>query len=84
MILFIKMIKLSINTAVLIYILVNVILLLFWWVYVELKKSYNISFAFKGSLWECNICTYLYSSNAREGITTCPRCGSYNERRVKS
>lgn len=78
------MIKLSLTTAILIYIFVFVVAFLIWWAYVELKKSYNLRLVNRDRLWQCSICTYIYSSNSSDEMTVCPRCGSYNEKGVKS
>jgi rubrerythrin len=31
-------------------------------------------------LWQCSICTFVYSSIFEEKMTVCPRCGSYNKK----
>ncbi|MGE5308058.1 MAG: hypothetical protein ACM3OC_03155 [Deltaproteobacteria bacterium] len=31
-------------------------------------------------VWVCSVCTYNYVKTREEGISLCPRCGSYNKR----
>jgi len=31
-------------------------------------------------LWQCSICTFVYSSVFDKPLTVCPRCGSYNKK----
>jgi len=35
-------------------------------------------------LYQCSICTIVYTSIAGKEMTICPRCGSYNQKEVST
>jgi len=36
------------------------------------------------TLYQCSICTVVYTSVADKEMTICPRCGSYNQKEVST
>jgi hypothetical protein len=45
------------------------------------KKKADYTREFK--LWQCSVCTFVYSYFFDQDMTICPRCGSYNKREVE-
>jgi len=75
------MIKLDISTAVFLYLLFNVVGVLLMWVLFDFRTK-SVDFRRdEDYIWHCVICANIYINSRQEGISKCPQCGSYNERR---
>jgi len=72
------MISITFEQAAAYYVLFFVTLFLGAAVFSRTKKD---TFEYKEiKLWQCSICTFVYSSVFEEKMTVCPRCGSYNKK----
>lgn len=73
------MISLEFEQAVGYYVLFFIVLFVGGWTFSLFRdKKSNYTKEFK--LWQCSICTFVYSTVFAQDITTCPRCGSYNKK----
>ncbi|MBU0634518.1 MAG: hypothetical protein KKB82_07700 [Candidatus Omnitrophica bacterium] len=75
------MIKLNFDEIVSFYVFFFIVTLLGSWIFsVFFKKEENNRHELPLHLIYCSICTFVYPSSSLNGMTLCPRCGSYNEK----
>jgi len=73
------MIELEFEQAVAIYVLFFLVTFLGGWTF-SLYNQRKLNYMKELKIWQCSICTYLYSTVFEQNLTICPRCGSYNEK----
>ena len=73
------MIKLDISSAVSLYLLLSVVLLLLAWALMDRTKPDRLEVK-NAFVWQCAICTFTYVDSRHDALSRCPRCGSLNER----
>ncbi|MCX5715798.1 MAG: hypothetical protein NTV07_02845 [Candidatus Omnitrophica bacterium] len=75
------MIKVDLSTAVCVYLVLFVIVVLALWVFFGRKSGFRRVNPEEKFVWQCRICTFFYIDSQSEDISVCPRCGSYNSRK---
>lgn len=75
------MIKLNLNLTLFIFLGIQLgILILYWYIKnIFNNKQKEIR---KHEVIECEICFYVYENIKNDEYVICPRCGSYNKRRL--
>lgn len=74
------MIKLDISVALFLYLFFSAIFILILWSFVDFGTKLKTYSSDEKYIWHCSICSYNYIDSRHDDISTCPRCGSYNER----
>ena len=74
------MIKLDISVALFLYLSFSAILILILWSFVDFGTKLKTYSSDEKYIWHCSICSYNYIDSRHDDMSTCPRCGSYNER----
>jgi hypothetical protein len=72
------MIQLSLGAALALYggiVMLGAVLL---WLYTEISVQRTTYRLEKQHLWRCVFCAYTYLDDEAEGVSQCPRCGSFN------
>lgn len=77
------MIKVDISTGLFIYLLATAVFILVIWSFFDFGTKLKTFSSEEEHIWHCTICSYTYIDSKNEEISTCPRCGSYNQRRKK-
>lgn len=75
------MIKIDFSIFICYYLSITIIIYMFFFL-VEKKvivKSKSIS---KDQIWQCPICMYVYFESKASKISTCPFCGSFNQKQA--
>ncbi len=75
------MINLDFRVAVAGYILIYLAVFFILWLSFRKQKDKELLLDDK-FLWFCSVCTYTFINTKEENISTCPRCGSYNKKRL--
>ena len=75
------MIKIDISTAIAAYLVFSVIVVLVIWMTYEHSWKIKKYSSDKQVIWQCVICFYTYVDSTHQTYSTCPQCGSYNERK---
>jgi hypothetical protein len=75
------MIDLDFRIAVAGYILIYLAVFFVLWLSFRKQKDKELLLDDK-FLWYCSVCTYTFINTKEENISTCPRCGSYNKKRL--
>jgi len=78
------MIRLEFSQAVALYLFFSVIAILALWIVLEYGKRDRKFTSTDEFIWHCSICDYTYIDSRHEGLSQCPRCGSYVERKRES
>lgn len=73
------MVRLDISTAVSLYLVFSVVILLFLWALMGREKEDRLEVE-RTFIWECAICTFTYVDSRHDEISRCPRCNSLNKR----
>jgi len=73
------MIRTSLVIIVFIYLLASLGTILLAWLLAEWRRQREERAASR-NLIRCNICSFAYRDNSASPLSTCPECGSLNER----
>ena len=73
------MIYLEFEEAIAYYVLGCLVIFFSAWLFSKYKTKKS-KYTREFRLVKCDICMFVYSSMFIEKMTTCPRCGSYNEK----
>ena len=74
------MIRVDFSTAVAVYVIFWITLLLVLWAALEKKPLLKDYSEQKRNIWQCVICASTYIDSKNDTISKCPVCGSFNER----
>jgi len=74
------MIKLDISMALFLYLLCSAVGILCFWAFFDFGTKLKTFSSDEKFIWHCSICSFTYIDSRHEEISTCPRCGSFNER----
>ncbi len=74
------MIKADLATVIFIYLFILAVVPLIVWLVLERGRKATRSTDGNKTLWQCSVCTHVYSADKDQSITTCPSCKSYNRR----
>ena len=74
------MMKVDISTALFLYLFVSVVLVFLLWLFIDFGTRQREYSSEEKNLWHCSICDNTYIDSRHEGISKCPKCGSYIER----
>ncbi|MDP8258985.1 MAG: hypothetical protein P9L90_06160 [Candidatus Aadella gelida] len=77
------MIKVDISMALFLYLLATAVFMLVIWSFFDFGTKLKTFSSEEAHIWHCTICSYTYIDSKNEEISTCPRCGSYNQRKQK-
>jgi len=71
------MIGVDFNLEIVLYIVSQIVIVLFFW----LSEEFNFRriWQFKEKIWQCCICTHVYRASYDLSVTQCPLCLSYNK-----
>lgn len=75
------MINVNFFFGVSLYLFICLGVILAIWLFNRIEKDKNLSLDYK-FIWFCSVCTYTYVNTKEDVISVCPRCGSYNKKRV--
>ncbi|NQT32395.1 MAG: hypothetical protein HQ594_01830 [Candidatus Omnitrophica bacterium] len=75
------MIKLDISMALFFYLFFSVVFILIAWSFFDLGTKLKTFSSDERYIWHCSICAHTYVDSKGEEISTCPRCGSYNQKK---
>lgn len=75
------MIKVTVDLAVTIYLVLSVIIFLLW-IFFE-KKGKKFFSENTNSLWICPLCFYEYIDSRNKSISQCPRCKTLHKKGEK-
>lgn len=75
------MIELDISTAVALYLSLTVVTLLLIWLFLDRETKPRHYTSEKKSIWQCEVCTFIYIDSRHDVISRCPQCGSFNKRK---
>jgi len=73
------MINLDFYSAIAVFILLFLSLVLGLWIFAAKARTKKISLD-ERFIWHCAVCTYAYINTRDDVISVCPRCGSYNKK----
>jgi hypothetical protein len=76
------MFAVDISTAVLIYLSVTLLGVIFIWVRFERSRAFRKYDVHPKEVWNCEICTYTYVDSLHQTLSRCPQCKSWNRRTV--
>lgn len=74
------MIPVDISTAVLIYLTVTLLGVIFVWVRFERSTAFKKYQVHPKEVWNCTVCTYTYVDSLHRDLSKCPQCKSWNRR----
>ncbi|MGI6595460.1 MAG: hypothetical protein GX554_02480 [Elusimicrobia bacterium] len=76
------MIKIELNFAVALYLLISILILLLWirFEHIKTSKTKNQKHT---TLWQCPLCFYVYVDSRSETISRCPKCNTLHKREKK-
>lgn len=74
------MIPVDISTAVLIYLCVTLVVVMFVWVRFERSGAFKKYTVHPKEVWNCSVCTYTYVDSLHQELSQCPQCKSWNRR----
>ncbi len=73
------MFKIDFSVSICYYLFVSMLLFFLVW-FNEKKTAYRRRVVSNSQIWQCYTCTYVYFESKNSRISTCPQCGSFNER----
>ncbi len=76
------MIKINVDTALTLYLVLPIIILIIWLFF---EKRANKPFRIKSEnyLWKCPVCFYVYVDSKSDTISRCPRCKTLHKKGEK-
>jgi len=77
------MIKLDISLAIFLYLFSTVIGIFIVWIWTEKKPGLSLYLKNDDNVWQCSVCSYMYTEGKTAGLSRCPRCNSINKREVQ-
>lgn len=77
------MISLDFSLALAIYLSAFAGVFFFVWFFGKKDKDKELSLD-ERFIWFCSVCTYTYIDTKQEVISSCPRCGSFNKKSIKT
>lgn len=73
------MIVISTNTAVMLYLILTLALLLVLWSVQHFRQRSKKVIVAKDELFKCEFCHFAYLSDRSKKVTQCPECKSFNK-----
>ena len=77
------MIDIDFSSGIALYVFGFLAAFLILWLATKKQKDKDLSLD-RRFIWFCSICTYTYVNTHDDKISLCPRCGSYNKKRLDS
>jgi len=75
-------IKLDISVALFLYLFFTVIVTFALWIWLERDSKVNAFKVSRENVWQCSVCSYVYTDTKNEDFSRCPRCRSINKKEV--
>ena len=77
------MIRIDLATAIAIYLFILMIGLFVAWLLLDYRKKVGTDTGKETPVWQCSVCTHVYTVDENQDISRCPNCKSYNKRAHK-
>ncbi len=75
------MIKIDFSIFICYYLSITIVIFIFF--FLSGKKTITMSKSInKDQIWQCSICMYVYFESKASKISTCPFCGSFNQKQA--
>ncbi|OGW74924.1 MAG: hypothetical protein A2Z72_00120 [Omnitrophica bacterium RBG_13_46_9] len=78
------MIKLDISVALFLYLFGTVIVVFALWIWLGKRPESGAFGARRESVWQCSVCSYVYTDTKNEDFSRCPRCKSINTKQKQA
>ena len=76
------MFKIDFSTLICYYLCGQLVLFLFFWLY-DKRSAVRQRPLKNDQIWQCSTCFYVYFESKASNISTCPLCGSFNQKAIK-
>ena len=78
---FFCMIKIDLPIAIAAYLFILIIGFLIIWLVSDYARKGKTDSGKKNYMWQCSVCTHVYTTDKEQDISRCPNCRSYNKRK---